>query len=72
MMESQVLRTAAESMRKAHGPEHKRHYMWVAMASACEVAADQWDWNTRYDKFPTLEMQGLYRVASEYLKADPS
>lgn len=66
------LRDAARSMREAHGPEHKRHHMWAAIATACESTASNWDWCDRYEGTPSVEMHALHRIAVEYLTADPS
>lgn len=39
-MSAETLRRAAALMREQHGPEHKRHEMWNAMAEWLDSHAD--------------------------------
>jgi hypothetical protein len=66
MTEIETLNLAAKGMREAHGPEHKRHDMWEAMAYLMERTALLMDGDRQgYEAFYVIT------VAQAYLDADP-
>lgn len=70
-----TLREAASAMRASHGPKHKRHAMWEAIATHLEQVAryqalidDGTMWST--STVHTDNMHFVGRIAHEYLAAD--
>lgn len=64
------LRRAARLMREQHGPEHKRHAMWAAMADWLDATADWADENEGRIMLHALE-PGALAVARAYLAEPP-
>lgn len=69
-----TLSAAAAAMREEHGPDHKRHEMWAAMADLLDERARAHEaWARRLDHEPVVvfpEQAAAIAVADAYLGAE--